>query len=96
MVVLKRVYGILTATADWLRAGYPEGAPRTGHSPLLALNGPLCLSPTQKYRIAKDLEGLPRDIGTIEVAITKATDRLPTPIQTREIVGLVHQHLSQR
>ena len=70
MVVLKRVYGILTATADWLRAGYPEGAPRTGHSPLLALNGPLCLSPTQKYRIAKNSRGYPaalgpRDAGTV-------------------------------
>jgi len=86
---------MLTAAADWLRAGYPDGAPATGHSPLLALNGPLALTTRQKCRIAKELEGLPTEVGTIEVAIIKATDRLPTPTQTREIVGLLHRFPQQ-
>ncbi|HEX9175963.1 MAG TPA: DUF3349 domain-containing protein, partial [Mycobacterium sp.] len=36
---------------DWLRAGYPDEGPRTGHSPLLALNGPIALSPRQTEQI---------------------------------------------
>jgi hypothetical protein len=28
---------------DWFRAGYPDEAPSTGYSPLLALNGPIGL-----------------------------------------------------
>ena len=74
MVVLKRVYDLLTATAGWLRTGYPEGAPRTGHSPLLALNGPRYLSPTQKYRIAKELEGLPRGTDVVMRSRSVATE----------------------
>ena len=94
--VLTRVRHAVTAAIDWLRAGYPDEAPRTGHSPLLALNGPLALTPTQKDRIANALEGQPVCTTNIEVAITKATNRLPTPTQTRAISRALHHRTSQQ
>ena len=39
---------------DWLRAGYPDEAPRTGYSPLLALNGPIALSARQTEQIVAE------------------------------------------
>jgi hypothetical protein len=40
----------LPSIINWLRAGYPDDAPRTGYSPLLALNGPISLSDKQNPR----------------------------------------------
>ena len=94
--VLKRVSGAFTAVIDWLRAGYPEEAPRTGHSPLLALYGPLALTPAQQRRIVKDLEEQPTDTTDIEVAITKVTNRLATPTQTRAIYRELNHRTSQQ
>ena len=94
--VLTRVNRALTAVIDWLRAGYPDEAPRNGHSPLLALNGPLALTPAQKDCIAKDLEGQPACTSNIEVAITKATNRLPTRTQTRAISRALHNRTSEQ
>ena len=94
--VLKRVRYVINAIVDWLRAGYPDEAPRTGHSPLLALNGPLALTAAQKYRIAKNLVGQPVDTTTIDVAITKVTNRLPTPAQTRAVSRTLHRTASQQ
>jgi hypothetical protein len=73
----------------WLRAGYPEEAPATGYSPLLALNGPIALTPRQIEHIVSGLDGGPADITDLEVAITKATDRLPTETQIRAVVRLL-------
>ena len=94
--VLTRVRHAFNAVIDWLRAGYPDEAPRTGHSPLLALNGPLALTAAQKYRIAKNLVGQPVDTTTIDVAITKVTNRLPTPAQTRAVSRTLHRTASQQ
>lgn len=81
--------GLFTAIIDGLRAGYPDQAPHAGHSPLLALNGPLALTSAQKARVVQALEGLPTDDTSIEVAITKATNRLPTPSQ----ISAIHREL---
>lgn len=80
----------LAACIEWLRAGYPTGTPRTGHSALLALNGPMSLTQSQKDRVTAELDAAAAEITTIEVAITKATGQLPTPSQTREVVELLH------
>lgn len=81
-----RVGRTLRAVIDWLRAGYPDEAPIHGHSPLMALNGPIALSPNQTDQIVNELGGRPADPLAIDVAITKATDRLPTPRQVSKIV----------
>lgn len=93
--VVEGVRCAFTAAIEWLRAGYPEEAPRTGHSPLLALYGPLALTPAQQRRIVKDLAQHPTDTTDIEVAITKATNRLPTPTQIHAIVKVMHHRTSQ-
>ena len=80
--VLKGVRKILNRGVDWLRAGYPDGAPRTGHSPLLALCGPMALTSDQQDRISQDLKGQNPSTIDIDIAITKVTGRLPTPTQT--------------
>ena len=94
--VVEGVRCAFTAAIDWLRAGYPEEAPRTGHSPLLALYGPLALTPAQRRRIVKDLEEQQTDTTDIEVAITKATNRLATPTQTRAIYRELNHRTSQQ
>ena len=76
----------------WLRAGYPDEAPRTGHSPLLALNGPRGLTPTERKSVFDELTGRAVDTNDIEVAITKATDRLPTRAQVRTIAKRLPVH----
>jgi hypothetical protein len=75
----------------WLRGGgYPEEAPPTGYSPLLALNGPIALTPRQIDNIVADLDGGGvAGVTDIEVAITKATDRLPTESQLRTAIRLL-------
>lgn len=81
----RRICGAFRSVIGWLRSGYPEEAPPSGYSPLLALNGPMRLTPRQTQHIVDQLVGGPTDITDIGVAITKATDRLPTPAQTRAI-----------
>ena len=84
----------LAACTAWLRAGYPTGTPRTGHSALLALNGPLSLTRSQQDCVTAELDSAAIEVTAIQVAITKATNRLPTPSQTREAVELLHQRSS--
>jgi Protein of unknown function (DUF3349) len=66
-----RIGRMLGAIIEWLRAGYPDDAPSTGHSPLLALNGPLSLSARQTAQIVAKLGEGPTDSIDIEVTITK-------------------------
>jgi hypothetical protein len=81
---------MLESIVKWLRLGYPDDAPRTGYSPLLALNGPLSLSPRQTAQIVAELrEGLTESID-IGVAITKTTNHLPTQQQTRTVIHALH------
>jgi hypothetical protein len=70
---------------DWLRAGYPDEAPATGYSPLLALNGPIALTERQTEQIVAEVAEESVDSIDIGVAISKATNRLPTEAQTRAI-----------
>lgn len=92
---LGRVRRAFNSIIDSLRAGYPDEAPRTGHSPLSALFGPLALTPSQKDRIAEDLGNVPADGRTIAIAITKSTKRLPTPGQTHAISRELNLRTSQ-
>jgi hypothetical protein len=84
-VVLHRMRDALVAAVGWFRAGYPEDAPRTGHSPLLALYGPPALTTAQKDHVSKELDAQHASDIDIAIAITKATNRLPTPTQTRSM-----------
>jgi hypothetical protein len=70
---------------SWLRSGYPDEAPTTGYSPLLALNGPMTLSAKQTQHVVDELAGTVNDIIDVGVAITKITGLLPTPSQIRAI-----------
>ena len=72
---------------DWLRAGYPQEAPRTGYSPLMALSGPTALSRKQIGHVLDCLATGIYDKTDIEVAITGATGRLPMPPQLRQVVA---------
>ncbi|MCF6387575.1 DUF3349 domain-containing protein [Mycobacterium sp. MBM] len=85
-----RICTTVAACAEWMRAGYPTGTPRNGHSALLALNGPISLTPGQKRCVTAELEST-AEVTAIQVAITKATGRLPTPSQTSEVVGLLQR-----
>jgi Protein of unknown function (DUF3349) len=79
-----RIRSRFQSLINWLRAGYADEAPRQGHSPLIALNGPTSLSDKQTREIADGLA--PRaDRIDVEVAITKTTDRLPTDAQVRTV-----------
>lgn len=88
---LARPRATLAAAIGWLRAGYPDDAPRLGYSPLLALNGPVALTPRQAERVATGLIGGAGETIDIAVAITMATDRLPTQPQIRAITYALHQ-----
>jgi hypothetical protein len=85
LTTLARIVAGLGSIITWLRAGYPDEAPSTGYSPLLALNGPVSLSARQTARIISELGDGPMEPIDIAVAITKATHRLPTQTQTRTI-----------
>lgn len=87
---LARLGAGLRSVVDWLRAGYPDEAPATGYSPLMALNGPVALTPKQRGHVLAELQGEPSDIVDIGVAITKATDRLPTVHQVRAVARTLH------
>ncbi|MCV7159569.1 MULTISPECIES: DUF3349 domain-containing protein [Mycolicibacterium] len=71
----------LTAAIGWLRAGYAEQAPRTGHATLIALHGPASLTARQLSCAIAALGDGPSSSADIDVAITMATNRLPTPSQ---------------
>lgn len=71
---------------DWVRAGYPDEAPRTGYSPLLALMGPISLTRSQLDRIVCELDARPADPVDVQVAIAKVTGRLPSQAQTRAVM----------
>jgi hypothetical protein len=93
--ILARLGSMARSVIDWLRAGYPDEAPVTGYSPLIALNGPIALTPRQKERVVDELHDYPADTVDIEVAITKATDRLPTEIQIRTVARALHRSPSR-
>lgn len=76
----------MRAIVDWLRAGYPDEAPTRGYSPLMALYGPIALSQSQTDQVIDEVSVAPADHLAIDVAITKATNRLPTPLQIAKIV----------
>jgi hypothetical protein len=88
--VLTRISGAFRSVIDWLRAGYPDEAPSTSYSPLLALNGPLALTPRQMRHVVDELRSVSADATDIKVAITKATDRLPTQTQIRAVTTALH------
>ncbi len=77
--------GAVRSFIDWLRAGYPDEAPRAGHCSLIALNGPMALSDKQTREALADLSSRPINDTDIKVAITKAIDRLPTASQVDRI-----------
>lgn len=87
---LARLGARLRSVVDWLRAGYPDEAPATGYSPLMALNGPIALTPKQRGHVLAELRGEPSDIVDIGVAITRATDRLPTVHQVRAVARTLY------
>jgi hypothetical protein len=72
---------------DWLRAGYSDEAPGTGHSPLIALNGPISLSQKQTQAVVDQLGVAPCDKADIGVAITRVTSRLPNESQVHKVAG---------
>jgi Protein of unknown function (DUF3349) len=74
------------SVVDWLRAGYADEAPKTGHCPLIALQGPISLSQRQTQQVLDELGNRPADPVEIEVAITKATGQLPSDTQLRKII----------
>src|SRR5271165_4224315 len=68
----------LTAIVNWLRAGYPEGVPRTDYIPVLALLSRR-LSTDEVKAVANELMRRGDfDNVDIGVAITQITDDLPT------------------
>ena len=66
-----RLSEILASVVAWLRAGYPEQAPRQGYVPLLAL-APARLSEADVDAIADELigAGRPVSVDAIRAAIT--------------------------
>ncbi|MDZ7917234.1 MAG: DUF3349 domain-containing protein [Rhodococcus sp. (in: high G+C Gram-positive bacteria)] len=69
----------VTAFVHWLRSGYPDDAPRYGHSSLLALADQR-LSPEQLGEIVIALAGYPVvEAIDIHVAITAVAGRMPSP-----------------
>lgn len=84
---ISRMFGSII---EWLRTGYPDEAPQTGYSPLLALNGPTALSARQTAQIVAELGEAPIDSIDIGVTITKATNHLPTQAQTRTVTRALH------
>ena len=87
----------MRSIVEWFRAGYPDDAPSTGHSPLLALNGPIALSQQQTDQIVDELRDRSSDSVDIDVAITKVTDQLPTQAQILKIkLALEHRRNQQR
>jgi hypothetical protein len=73
-----RLSTILASVADWLRAGYPEQAPRQGYLPLLALV-PARLSEADVEATADELirAGRPVSVDAIRAAITARSQSQP-------------------
>jgi hypothetical protein len=90
--VATRISGALRSAIDWLRAGYPDEAPPPGYSPLLALNGPLALTPRQTQHIVDEIAGAPADTTDIAVAITKTANRLPSQTQIHAVATVLHRN----
>jgi hypothetical protein len=80
------VWRLIRSLIDWVRAGYPDEAPRTGYSALLALMGPISLTQSQLDRIVRELDARPADPVDVQVAIAKVTGRLPSEAQTRTVI----------
>lgn len=80
---------IVGRVVGFLRAGYPDGVPKTDYVPLFALLRRQ-LSEDEVRAVADQLH-TPEPVNTtdIEVAITKALDALPSP----EDVDRVRQRL---
>ncbi|KAB2581525.1 hypothetical protein BS297_30460 [Rhodococcus erythropolis] len=85
---------VLTAFVHWLRSGYPDDAPRYGHSPLLALMDQR-LSPEQLSEIVIALDGKPvSEAIDIQVAITAATGRMPSPADLSTVCTAIEKSAS--
>jgi uncharacterized protein DUF3349 len=91
----QRLRVCLTSVVGWLRACYPEEAPHTGYSPLLALNGPRALTPREVETVVGELDGGPPNATDIELAITKVTDRLPNHAQVRAVTRVLPERAGQ-
>ena len=87
--VIKAIAGVGRSVIEWVRAGYPEEAPKTGYYPLMALTGPMSLTRRQIRQVVARLRGRPTDAVTINVAITEVTGRLPNPTQTRAVARAI-------
>ncbi len=87
------VHRTILRAVDWIRAGYPDAAPRTGHCALVALYGPQSLTGHEISRVIEALGATP-DAATdtdVQTTIVKVTDRLPNPSQ----IAQVHRTLTQ-
>jgi uncharacterized protein DUF3349 len=80
------VWRPVQSVIEWVRAGYPDEAPRTGYSPLLALMGPISMTRSQLDRIVRELDARRADPIDVQVAIAKITGRLPSEAQTRAVM----------
>jgi hypothetical protein len=89
---LKWIQAMCRSVIEWVRAGYPEDAPKTGYNPLIALTGPMSLTRRQTRQVLARLRARPTDPVSIDVAITEVTGRLPNPTQTRAVARAI-QHI---
>jgi hypothetical protein len=69
----------LDAVVTWLRAGYPDGVPRTDYIPLLALLSRRLTSDEVKEVAGELMRRGEFDHVDIGVLITQITDELPSP-----------------
>jgi hypothetical protein len=76
---------------EWVRAGYPEDAPKTGYNPLIALTGSMSLTRRETQQVITNLRGRPSDPISIDVAITEITSQLPNPSQTRAVARAIQR-----
>jgi Protein of unknown function (DUF3349) len=88
---LKRIRRMGRPIIEWVRAGYPEDAPKTGYNPVIALTGPMSLTQRQTQQVLTRLRGRPTDPVSIDVAITEITGHLPNPTQTRSVVRAIER-----
>jgi hypothetical protein len=81
------VSGLVGRVVGFLRAGYPDGVPATDYVPLFALLRRR-LSDDEVRQLTRELSAsgtLPVNVVDIEVAITKATDGLPSPEEVQRV-----------
>lgn len=83
------MFAIGRSIIEWVRAGYPEDAPKTAYNPLIALTGPMSLTRRQTEQVLGILRGRPTDTVSINVAITEITGQLPNPTQTRAVARAI-------